>query len=401
MIVTRFKKQLPQGVEDLLPQECYLKRKLESKIRDVFANAGYDEVSTPSYEYYDAFATGAGSYLQEKMIKFFDLQGSILTLRPDLTIPIARMATSKLMNQTDNQRLFYLENSFRIEKPAVGRSSEFSQAGIELIGENGVGSDAEVISIAISCMLACGLDDFKIDIGQVSFFKALIKDDDFDADAIDNIRHLIDAKNEFELNKLLVSLGASETLKKKLTQLMTLFGGQEVFDKARKLSDDVDCIAAIENLEKVYDLLCAFGYSQYICIDFGMLHDISYYTGTIFRGITDKIGFPIITGGRYDNLLDDFGKDLPATGFALWLKRLMIVLERSDKLSGFYTTDYVVSCDDAVSEKAYAFVSKLRKAKKRVLFCAGLSKEKLLTLKDEKNANQAIYFDIDGEGKKL
>jgi len=131
--LTRFKKQLPAGVEDLLPQECYLKRDIESKLRSIFIKSGYDEVSTPSYEYYDAFSSGAGSYLQEKMIKFFDLQGSILALRPDLTIPIARMATSKLMDESDNQRLFYIENSFRIEKPAVGRSSEFSQAGIELI----------------------------------------------------------------------------------------------------------------------------------------------------------------------------------------------------------------------------------------------------------------------------
>ncbi len=395
--MTRFKQQLPAGVEDLLPQECFLKRDIEDKIAKVFVACGYDEVSTPSYEYYDAFASGAGSYLQEKMIKFFDLQGSILTLRPDLTIPIARMATSKLMDETNNQRLFYLENSFRIEKPAVGRSSEFSQAGIELIGEQSKGSDAEVISIAIECLLSCGLTDFKIDIGQVSLFKSIISDYDFDDEIIDKIRHLIDSKNEFELNKELVLIGADEDLKNKLFKLMTLFGDKEVFSKARALSDDPACIEAVDNLEKVYDLLCDFGFSDYICIDFGMLHDISYYTGTIFRGITDKIGFPILTGGRYDNLLSEFGKDVPATGFALWVKRLMIVLEREEKLEGFYETDLIVSCDADVAKEAYAFVKEQRELGRRILFCADISKEKLDTLREEQGTTAAIYFCSNGE----
>ena len=394
--MTRFKKQLPAGVEDLLPQECYLKRDIESKLRSIFIKSGYDEVSTPSYEYYDAFSSGAGSYLQEKMIKFFDLQGSILALRPDLTIPIARMATSKLMDNSDNQRLFYIENSFRIEKPAVGRSSEFSQAGIELIGENSKGSDAEVISVAIECLLSCGLSDFKIDIGQVSLFKAIVAEYGFEDDTYDKIRHLIDSKNEFELNKLLVSIGTDEDLKAKLFELMTLFGGKEIFPKARALSTNPSCIKAVNDLEKVYDLLCDFGYADYICIDFGMLHDISYYTGTIFRGITDKIGFPILTGGRYDSLLDDFGKDVPATGFALWVKRLMIVLEREEKLEGFYETDYVVSCDAASAKTAYNFVSSKRKNGKRVLFCAEIPGQKLKSLKTEKCAEKAIYFDNKG-----
>jgi len=399
--VTRFKKQLPAGVEDLLPQECYLKRNIEAKLRDVFALSGYDEVSTPSYEYYDVFASGAGSYLQEKMIKFIDLKGAILALRPDLTIPIARMATSKLMDQSFVQRLFYLENSFRIEEPTVGRSSEFFQAGIELLGEKGAGGDAEAISIAIECLLSSGLSDFKIDIGQVSFFKALIKNNNFSLDDIDKIRHLIDAKNEFELTKLLYDLGADVLTIEKLTRLMTLFGTDDVFDKARKLSDDKDCIEAIDNLEAVYTLLCQFGLSDYITIDLGMLHDISYYTGIIFRGITEKMGFAILTGGRYDGLLSDFGKDIPATGFALGVKRLMIALERQDKLSGFYTTDMVVSCDTKASQSAYAFVSDLRKSGKRILFCAGISKKDLLALKTQKNAAKAVYINKKSEKEEL
>jgi ATP phosphoribosyltransferase regulatory subunit len=395
--LTRFKKQLPAGVEDLLPQECYLKRNIEAKLRNVFTLSGYDEVSTPSYEYYDVFASGAGSYLQEKMIKFFDLKGAILALRPDLTIPIARMATSKLMDNSEVQRLFYLENSFRIEEPTVGRSSEFLQAGIELLGEKSAGGDAEAISIAIECLLSSGLSAFKIDIGQVSFFKALIKDYDFDDESIDKIRHLIDSKNEFELNKVLVKLGADKKLDEKLFKLMTFFGAGEVFEKARALSDDTDAINAIDNLEEVYNLLVSFGLSDYITIDFGMLHDISYYTGIIFRGITEKMGFAILTGGRYDSLLSDFGKDVPATGFALGVKRLMIALERQDKLSGFYKTDMVVSSISSSSKAAYEYVSDMRKDGKRTLFCAGLSKSELLKLKEEKSAAKAVLFDTNGE----
>ncbi len=390
--MTRNKKQLPAGVEDILPQECYLKRNIESDLRRTFAGAGYDEVSTPSYEYYDVFSSGAGSYLQEKMIKFFDANGAILALRPDLTIPIARMAASKLMDDSSPKRLFYLENSYRFEEPAVGRSSEFFQAGIELIGDAGIGADAEVVAVAVEALLVSGLSDFKIELGQVGFFKGLIADYDLPDELIEKIRHQIDCKNEYELTLLLDEAGVDSAFKDNLVALLQLFGGADIFDKAKALTDNPACIAAADNLLAVYRLLCDFGLSEYITIDFGILQDLSYYTGMVFRGITEKMGFPILTGGRYDNLLADFGKEAPSTGFALYLKRLMIALERQGKLSGFYTTDYVVSCDSLSAAAAYAFVKAERGAGKRVLFCAGLEKSALETLKNAKQAKKAICF---------
>ncbi len=390
--MTRNKKQLPSGVEDILPQECYLKRNIEADLRRTFAGAGYDEVSTPSYEYYDVFSSGAGSYLQEKVIKFFDASGAILALRPDLTIPIARMAASKLMEDDAPKRLFYLENSFRAEEPAVGRSSEFFQAGIELIGDAGIGADAEVVAVAVEALLASGLSDSKIELGQVAFFKAIIADYDLSDELIDEVRHQIDCKNEYELVRLLSVAGADECLIKNLTELLQLFGGEETFEKAKRLTQNPACIAAAENLNAVYRLLCDFGLSDYITIDFGILQDLSYYTGMVFRGITEKMGFPILTGGRYDNLLCDFGQESPATGFALYLKRLMIALERQGKLSGFYTTDFVVSCDDISAAPAYAFVKTERETGKRVLFQAGLEKTELEAIKKDKQAKKAICF---------
>lgn len=390
--LARNKKQLPSGVEDILPQECYLKRNIEADLRRTFAGAGYDEVSTPSYEYYDVFSSGAGSYLQEKVIKFFDASGAILALRPDLTIPIARMAASKLMEDDAPKRLFYLENSFRAEEPAVGRSSEFFQAGIELIGDASIGADAEVAAVAVEALLASGLSDFKIELGQVAFFKGLIAEYALSDALIDEIRHQIDCKNEYELARLMEAAGVDNTLKKNLTELMQLFGGEETFDKAKSMAASPACIAAAENLHAVYRLLCDFGLSDYITIDFGILQDLSYYTGMVFRGITEKMGFPILTGGRYDHLLFDFGKDAPATGFALYLKRLMIALERQGKLSGFYTTDSAVSCDALSAAAAYAFVKERRKAGERVLFCAGLSRAELVALKKDKQAKKAICF---------
>jgi len=390
--MTRNKKQLPAGVEDILPQECYLKRGIETNLRRTFAGAGYDEVSTPSYEYYDVFSSGAGSYLQEKVIKFFDANGAILALRPDLTIPIARMAASKLMEDDAPKRLFYLENSFRAEEPAVGRSAEFFQAGIELIGDATVGADAESVAVAIEALLASGLSDFKIELGQVGFFKSLIADYDLSDELIDQIRHQIDCKNEFELLALLDSAGINAELKKNLTELLNLFGGRDTFDKAKALTNNPNCAKAVDNLYGVYQLLCDYGLADYLTVDFGILQDLSYYTGMVFRGITEKMGFPILTGGRYDYLLNDFGKDAPATGFALYLKRLMIALERQGKLSGFYTTDAVVSCDLTSAATAYAFVKAERKAGARVLFCAGLEQSALLALKKDKKAKKAICF---------
>ena len=149
-------------------------------------------------------------------------------------------------------------------------------------------------------------------------------------------------------------------------------------------------------MRSVYGLLSKYDMAKYISIDFGILEDIGYYAGIIFRGITPAIGFPVVSGGRYDELLSKFGSPSPATGFALGIKRVMIAMERQGLLQGYYKTTAVISCDMESCGQAYEYAEAQRAQGKRIVFSAGLSKDELMKLKDEADADAAIYFDADG-----
>ncbi len=390
----KYKKHVPDGVEDCLPAECYIKKTIEGALRQVFILSGFDEIETPTYEHIDVFQSGVGSYIQESMIKFVDSNGRILVLRPDLTVPIARVAATKFDGKA--QRLFYIQNSFAAAEPAIGKAGEFTQAGIELIGDGSDFADAEVIALAVKSLKTAGLNSFTVDIGQVSFFKALIGEAKLKDSEIDLLRHAVDAKDKMAIEALSKQFGLSETLTEQLTALTDLFGGSEVFEKALKVSQSKECVDAVENLRKAYTLLNDFGLSEYITIDLGMLHDIDYYSGIIFRGLATGIGFPVVSGGRYDGLLGKFGKAAPATGFALGIKRVMIAMERQGLLGGYYETDAVISCDTSMSGKAYAFAEAMRKQGKRTLYIPGLGIGSLLSEKESINAREAVYFDASG-----
>lgn len=390
----KYKTHVPDGVEDCLPAECYIKKSIEGALRQTFIQSGFDEIETPTYEHIDVFQSGVGSYIQESMVKFVDTNGRILVLRPDLTVPIARVVATKLEGKA--HRLFYIQNSFSSAEPAIGKAGEFTQAGIELIGDQSDFADAEVIALAVKALKTAGLKSFTVDIGQVSFFKALISESSLKDGEIDLLRHAVDSKDKMAIEALSKQFGLSDELAGQITALTDLFGGSEVFEKALHVSSSTVCADAVENLRKVYTLLKDYGLSEYITIDLGMLHDIAYYSGIIFRGLATGIGFPVVSGGRYDELLGKFGKSAPATGFALGIKRVMIAMERQGLLGGYYQTDAIVSCDPAVSGKAYAFAEAMRKQGKRTLFIAGLNLGSLLSEKERINAKEAILFDASG-----
>lgn len=354
------RKYVPEGVQDFLPQECYNKRELESIIRKRFFLSGYDEVETPDFEYYDVFASGIGSVRQEKMIKFIDSSGKILVLRPDITMPIARMAATSLMEKNGPYRLFYIGNAYGYEPAHPVRQRVFTQAGIELLGIGGAEADAEVIALAIETLLDTGLGNFEIEIGQVEYFKGLMEESDIPAEKIDELRKHIDRKNSLEAEMFLSTCGMDDGIKQKLMKLPSLYGGPEILEDAAKLSQNDRCIAALQNIEAVYKLLCSYGYEKYISIDLSMLQDIDYYSGVIFRGITGDLGYPLLTGGRYDNLLGEFGREMPATGFAMGIKRVLIALERQKVLQNLPGLQVVAGCAKGAEEKAYAMVQESR-----------------------------------------
>lgn len=324
-----WKLHTPTGVNDILPEECSKKKEVESTIWSVFTSVGYKEVETPTFEYYDAYAAGGGQISQENMFKFFDEQGRILALRPDITTSIARMAATKMEGKTLPLRYCYTGNVFRAEQTEGVRQREFTQAGIELIGSYGPAADAEVIATAMEAVLAVGIEEFQMEIGQVAFFNGLVEQAGLAAGDVEKLRARIDSKDTVGIRDLTGQLQLSADVKQLMIDLPYLFGGIEVCEKANVEGLNQTSRQALENLKTIYTLLCSYGFEKYVSIDLGMLQSIDYYTGSIFKCYTHGIGFPVCAGGRYDHLMGTFGRDLGAVGVAFGVNRILSALERN------------------------------------------------------------------------
>ncbi|OPZ94805.1 MAG: ATP phosphoribosyltransferase regulatory subunit [Firmicutes bacterium ADurb.Bin419] len=326
--MTKWKIYTPEGVQDVLVNECFVKRNIEEKVRNVFRSSGFYEVETPIVEFYDAFLAEDGITAQETMFKFFDQQGRILVLRPEITIPIARLAATKYKDYDHPLRFCYIGNTFNYKELGGGKQKEFTQSGVELLGINSPEADAEVIATAINAVRAAGLENFQIDIGQVDFFKGLMEETGLTAEETEQMRILIDRKDYLAVEELVKTHNIREDLKELVLSLPRLFGSLDVIETVEKYSLNEKSINALENLRRVLKILEDYELSKYVSIDLGMVQSLNYYTGIIFRGFTYGAGFPILSGGRYDKLVEKFGKVSPATGFSLGINMVMMALER-------------------------------------------------------------------------
>ncbi len=327
--MSNWKLHTPNGVNDILPDECAVKKEIESTIWSVFSSIGYKEVETPTFEYYDCYGGVDGQISQENMFKFFDEQGRILALRPDFTTSIARMAATKTQNAAMPLRYLYTGNVFRVEQTQGARQREFTQSGIELIGSYSPAADAEVISAAMEAVMAVGIEEFSMEIGQIAFFNGLVKQAGLDEKSTEKLRERIDSKDSVGIKSITDKLDIDNSIKNLMIDLPYLFGGEEVFEKAYVKGLNETSKLALDNLKRIYELLCLYGFEKYVSIDLGMLESIDYYTGSIFKCYTHGVGFPICAGGRYDNLMGNFGAPKGAVGAAIGINRLISVL--SDK----------------------------------------------------------------------
>lgn len=321
---------IPEGLNDLLPEEVFKRRFLENKISQVFAEWGYQEIITPTFEFYEMLAKGAGSIMEKEMIKFFDRKGNIVALRPEMTTPIARVASTKMQLEPKPSRLYYLGNVFRYDDLKTGNRKEFNQAGVELIGVNSKEADAEVIALAVECLKNSGLKKFFIDIGHINFFNGVMESIKVKEERKQEIKKAILNKDFVLLEKILSLEDIEDREKEFILKMPTLRGGKEVLEEAEKMIDNKLSLSALKEIKEIYNLLRDYGLEEYILIDLGIIRNFDYYTGIIFEGYTDYLGFPVCGGGRYDNLCAKFGKDLPSTGFAIGLDRLAIILEKEN-----------------------------------------------------------------------
>jgi ATP phosphoribosyltransferase regulatory subunit len=319
---------LPQGVVDLLYQDAASKRDLEAALRGCFRAWSYDELIPPSFEYADTLASEAGTQLAEEMYRFTDRDGRTLALRPDLTIPAARVVATRLHDQPMPLRLFYVGSVFRYEAPQAGRQREFTQAGIELVGAGTPAADAEVLALTVEALAAAGLRHFQLALGQMAFFRALLAELDSPAAVLGALQSAIDRKNPADLAAALEQATASQPLRRAFTALPQLNGGPQVLQQGRAVCMNPAMQAALDWLDALHELLVAYGVGGGITFDLGETRGMAYYTGITFKGYTPGLGFSICSGGRYDDLVGHFGRPQPAVGCALWVDRILLARQR-------------------------------------------------------------------------
>ena len=342
----------PEGVRDIYNIECANKLALQNIINDVFYQYGYQNIQTPTFEFFEVFNHERGTVDVKEIYKFFDRDGNILVLRPDITPSIAR-ATAKYFKQTDMPlRFCYLGNTYRNNESYQGKLKEYTQQGAELIGDDNEDADAEIIALAIKCLTESGLTDFQMELGQVEFFKGIIEEAGLNKDIEEQLRLLIDQKNFFGVEELIYKQSIPNQYKEIFLQLPQLFGSIEILEKAKGLTTNERALKALERLEKVYEILCHYGVEQYITFDLGMVNQLNYYTGVIFRGFTYGTGVSIIDGGRYDTLINQFGKNAPSVGFAIIVDELMLSLSRQKITIDSVHTDTLILYENSITKLA-------------------------------------------------
>jgi ATP phosphoribosyltransferase regulatory subunit len=318
----------PEGVRDIYSGECARKTAVEEKIRKVFHLYGYEDIETPIFEFFDIFKKERGSVGTQEMYKFFDRYNNTLVLRPDMTPSIARCVAKYDMDETGPLRFSYLGPTFINRASYQGRLSEVTQTGVELIGDDSSDADAEMIAMVIDALKASGLREFQVELGQVEFYRGLVEEAGLDEETQEELRELIEMKNYFGVEELLNAQTMPEHLKKVILKLPELFGDITQIRLARTMTQNERALKAIDRLEKVQEILDTYGLGDYVSYDLGMLSKYSYYTGIIFKAYTYGTGEYLVTGGRYDKLLVQFGKDTPAVGFAIVIDQLMLALSR-------------------------------------------------------------------------
>ena len=310
----------PEGVRDIYNGECARKNHLSDRMKDILKSYGYRDIQTPTFEFFDIFNQDKGSLPSNQMYKFFDREGNTLVLRPDITPSIARAVSKYFSEENFSMRFSYTGNIFINNSSLQGRMKESTQMGAELIGDDSIDADAEMIALAIHLLLAAGLTEFQIDVGHVGFFKGLIEEAGMDEEKTQELRELIENKNFFGVDAM--------TDNPALIRLPKLFGSQDILKEAKRLTSNMKALVAITRLERLYEIIGEYGLQKYVTFDLGMLTQYDYYTGVIFRGYTYGTGDAVVKGGRYDTLLQKFGKNAASVGLAVAVDELLIALSR-------------------------------------------------------------------------
>jgi ATP phosphoribosyltransferase regulatory subunit len=299
---------------------------VKAAVSTVFAGYGFRFVETPAVEEYRTLEAAAGASLEGTAFRMVDLDGSLLALRPEMTLPIARLAASRLGGDPGPHRLCYAADVYREQASLRGEARQFTQVGVELLGVNGAASDAEIVSVLVDVLIATGLREFTVGIGTVAVLRALIAAAGAGEAWSAQLLAAAHARNLVAFDRLASAGSVDPAAGAALRKVVRIGGGREAIGECRRVADAVGCGGSLAMLETAWELLEAAGVADRVRVDFGILRSFDYYTGLIVEAYAPGLGLPLGGGGRYDDVLAAFGAPMPAAGFALSLERILIAL---------------------------------------------------------------------------
>lgn len=321
----------PEGVRDIYNDECERKIILEERLLTVLKSYGYHPIQTPTFEFFDIFGKEIGTTPSKDLYKFFDREGNTLVLRPDITPSIARCASKYYMEQAIPIRLCYTGNTFRNNSSYQGRLKENTQSGAELIGDGSVEADAEMLALSAQLLKTAGLKEFQLSVGHADFLRGLFEAANLEEDVMEEIRNLLLNRNLYGIQEVIEQHVADENLKQLFGLLTDVMLDKEKITAAKIWAADYPRVFhALTRLEELDELLEVYKIRKYVSYELAMISGFNYYTGIIFAGYTFGSGEAIVNGGRYDNLLQSFGKSAPSIGFAVVINQLMAALQRQN-----------------------------------------------------------------------
>lgn len=351
---------------EILANEHEKHEKIIGTLSKRFNTYGYKRIKTSAFEQYDLYSNVRTSINQNEMIKVIDYTGEVLVLRPDVTIPLTQQLVQLKGNLPEEMRYYYVQEVFRQtfeENERIGKT----QAGVEFYCDSSPQADAETIMLACHALRDVGFSDVKIEIGYAGFFTELIAESELTVDQTAVLKTLIQAKNVVEIGPFLNELSIDPAVKKVLEQLPLLYGAPEmVFERLQNLQVSESAQRAIDYLQKTYEIVELYGLKKHIVIDLGLINHMGYYSGIIFQGYVENFGKPVLMGGRYDALSEEFGVKLPAIGFACEIESLVKAAAHKE-LKRRYSLDATVYYEESRLKYAIDIANELRERDYRVV----------------------------------
>ena len=403
----------PEGVRDIYGEECARKVRVQETMHHVLKLYGFHDIQTPTFEFFDIFSEKRGTVAAKNMYRFFDREGNMLALRPDITPSIARCVSKYYKDEELPIRFCYSGNTFINNTSYQGKLKEITQIGAELINDDTSDADAEMLAVTIECLLECGIRELQIEVGHADFFNGIAEEGNFTDSEKAELRKLIICKNMFGVEQMIEEKNITGDLKELFLKLPELFGNLENLSYARTLTKNEKALHAINRLEKLYSILKTYELNSYVTFDLGMLSEYNYYTGIIYKAYTYGTGEPIAKGGRYGGLTEQFGKRAPAIGLAIEVDQVMNALSRQkiDVLKEapvnviLYKSDYRRVAIDLAKHyrNNQTKIELLRKSSRRSIqeyreFAVRNGLNQILYIEDEENA---VLMDLTKDTEKV